>query len=98
MLMAAIEAGAEDVIEEDTAFQVITAPEEFNEVMANLEKAELKYAEASVSMVPQNTVEVTEEKTAKSLMRLLDSLEDHDDVQKVHANFDIPDELMDSLS
>ena len=94
----ALEAGAEDVVEEDTTFQVVTAPEDFNEVMANLDKAELKYAEASVSMVPKNTVEVTEEKAAKSLMRLLDSLEDHDDVQKVHANFDIPDELMESLS
>ena len=49
-------------------------------------------------MMPKNTVDVTEEKAAKSLMRLLDSLEDHDDVQKVHANFDIPDELMESLS
>ena len=94
----ALEAGAEDVLEEDTTFQVITAPEEFNDVMASLDKAELKYAEASVSMVPQNTIDVAEEKTAKSLMRLLESLEDHDDVQKVHANFDIPDDLMESLS
>lgn len=94
----ALEAGAEDVVEEDTTFQVITAPEDFNEVMGNLEKAELKHVEASVSMVPKNTVDVAEEKTARSLMKLLDSLEDHDDVQKVHANFDIPDELMDSLS
>jgi len=98
LLELALEAGAEDVVEEDSTFQVITAPEDFNEVMQNLEKADIQYVEASVSMVPKNTVEVTEEKTARSLLRLLENLEDHDDVQKVHANFDISDELMDSIS
>lgn len=98
LMEIALEAGAEDVVEEDATFQVVTAPEDFDQVMANFEKSELKYEEASVSMVPQNTIEVSDEKTARSLMRLLDSLEDHDDVQKVHANFDIPDELMESLS
>ena len=48
-------------------------------------------------MVPRNSIEVTEEKTARSLLRLLENLEDHDDVQKVHANFDIADELMDLI-
>ena len=67
-------------------------------MIESLEKAELKHLEASVSMVPQNTVEVTEENTARALMKLLENLEDHDDVQKVHANFDIPDELMEALS
>ncbi len=94
----ALEAGAEDVVEEDVTFQVITAPEDFNEVMGNLEKSDLKYVEASLSMAPQNTVDVAEEKVARSLLKLLENLEDHDDVQKVHANFDIPDELMESLS
>jgi len=94
----ALEAGAEDVVEEDATFQVVTAPEDFNEVLENLEKAELKHLEASISMVPKNTIDVSEEKTARSLMKLLENLEDHDDVQKVHANFDIPDELMDTLS
>ena len=49
-------------------------------------------------MVPKNTVEVTEEKVARPLMRLLENLEDHDDVQKVHANFDIDDSLMEQIS
>ncbi|MFA6465469.1 MAG: YebC/PmpR family DNA-binding transcriptional regulator [Desulfurivibrionaceae bacterium] len=49
-------------------------------------------------MVPKNTVEVADEKTATSLMKLIDNLEDFDDVQKVHANFDIPDELMEKIS
>jgi YebC/PmpR family DNA-binding regulatory protein len=98
LLELALEAGAEDVTEEDSTFQVITAPEDFNEVVDKLDKDELEYIEASLSMVPQNTVDVTEEKTARSLLRLMENLEDHDDVQKVHANFDIPDELMESIS
>lgn len=98
LMEIALEAGAEDVVEEDSSFQVVTAPEDFNVVVENLDKAELKYDEASISMVPQNTVDVAEEKTARSLLKLLENLEDHDDVQKVHANFDIPDEIMESLS
>jgi len=94
----ALEAGAEDVVEEDSTFQIVTAPEDFNEVMENLEKSGLKYEEASVSMVPKNTVDVSEEKVARSLLKLLENLEDHEDVQKVHANFDIPDEIMESIS
>lgn len=98
LMELALEAGAEDVVEEDATFQVITAPEDFNQVVDNIEKAELQHLEASISMVPKNTVDVSEEKTARSLMKLLENLDDHDDVQKVHANFDISDELMEELS
>jgi YebC/PmpR family DNA-binding regulatory protein len=98
LIDAALEAGAEDVIEEEGSFQILTAPEDFNAVVEGLEKAEVVYVEAGITMVPKNTVDVAEEKTARSLLKLLENLEDHDDVQKVHANFDIPDELMDALS
>lgn len=94
----ALEAGAEDVVEEEDSFQIVTAPEAFNDVVDRLEKSNVKFNEASLSMVPKNSIEVTEEKTARSLLRLLENLEDHDDVQKVHANFDIADDLMDLLS
>ena len=94
----ALEAGAEDVVEEENEFQVFTTPESFDEVREVLEKAGVKTLEASVSRIPKNTVEVTEEKPAKALLKLLESLEDHDDVQNVHANFDIDDELMEKLS
>jgi YebC/PmpR family DNA-binding regulatory protein len=94
----ALEAGAEDVVEEEDSFRILTAPEDFNDVVEALEKAEVNMAEASITMVPQNTVEVAEEKPAKNLLNLLDNLEDHDDVQKVHANFDIPDEIIEALS
>jgi len=94
----AIEAGAEDVIEDETTFQILTEPDDFSEVVENLQKSGIKCLEASISMIPKNTVEVDAEKTARSLMKLLDNLEDNDDVQKVHANFDISDELMETLS
>lgn len=94
----AIEAGAEDVLEEDSTFQILTEPDDFSEVVENMEKSGVKCLEAAISMIPKNTVEVAEEKTVKSLMKLLDNLEDNDDVQKVHANFDISDELMETLS
>lgn len=93
----ALEAGAEDVVEEEDSFQILTAPEAFNDVVDQLEKGNVKFSEATISMIAKNTIDVTEEKAARSLLKLLDNLEDHDDVQKVHANFDITDELMDLL-
>ncbi len=98
LLEVALEAGAEDVIAEENEFQVITTPESFDQVRDALETAGVKMLAASVSMIPKNTVEVTEEKPARALLKLLESLEDHDDVQNVHANFDIDDELMEKLS
>jgi transcriptional/translational regulatory protein YebC/TACO1 len=94
----ALEAGAEDVVEEESGFQVLTAPEDFDAVREALEQAGVTMASAEVSMVPKNTIEVTEEDVAKSLMKLLDNLEEHDDVQNVHANFDMDDALVEKLS
>ncbi len=94
----ALEAGAEDVVDEETEFHVLTAAEEFDDVRSALEEAGVTFLEASVTMIPQNTVEVTDEKIARSLIKLMDSLEDHDDVQNVSANFDIDDALMEQLS
>lgn len=94
----ALEAGAEDVLEDEKEFQVLTTPEDFDNVRDALEQAGVKFIESGISMIPQNTVEVTEENVAKSLLKLLENLEDHDDVQNVHANFDIDNDLMDQLS
>lgn len=98
LMELAIEAGAEDVEEEDDDFQILTAPEDFPDVREALEKGDISFIEASVSMIPKNVIEVADEKTANQLMKLLENLEDNEDVQKVHANFDIPDEIMDALS
>jgi YebC/PmpR family DNA-binding regulatory protein len=98
LMEVALEAGAEDVLEEETTFQILTAPEDFDVVREEMEKAGIEMVEASISMIPQNTVEVAEEKKAASLMRLMETLEDNEDVQHVHANFDIPDEIMERLA
>jgi transcriptional/translational regulatory protein YebC/TACO1 len=93
-----LEAGAEDVVEEDNVFQVLTAPDDFESVRDALAADDLQFIEAAVSFIPQNTIDITDEKTAKQILRLLESIEDHDDVQSVSANFDIPDELMEAVS
>lgn len=92
----ALEAGAEDVKEEDGMIEVITDPTEFEAVQSELEKHELKYESAEVTMIPQNLSPV-EGKQADSLMKMIDVLEDNDDVQNVYANFDISDEEMERI-
>ena len=93
----ALEAGAEDVLEEENEFHVLTAPDDFNTVREKLEEDGVSFIEASLSMSPQNTAEIAEEKVAIRLMKLMDVLEECDDVQDVHANFDIPDEIMENI-
>lgn len=93
----ALEAGAEDVLEEESEYQVLTVPEEFEAVRDALAGKEVSFLEASVTMVPQNIVEVTDPKPAKQLLKLLENLDDCDDVQNVYANFDIPDEIMEEV-
>jgi YebC/PmpR family DNA-binding regulatory protein len=93
---AALEAGAEDVKEEDGVIEVITDPTEFETVKNSLEEQGLKYQSAEVTMIPQNLNPV-EGKQAESLMKMIDVLEDNDDVQNVYANFDISDEEMEKI-
>ncbi len=94
----ALEAGADDVVEEENEFQVVTDPDDFENVREALAAKNIVFLEASVSMIPKNVVDVTDEKVARQILKLLENLEDCDDVQNVYANFDIPDELMESLS
>lgn len=93
----ALDAGAEDVVEEESEFQVITAPEDFDAVRESLEGNDVTFLDASVSMIPQNTIDVTDEKTAKRILTMMETLEENEDVQNVYANFDIPDEIMEAL-
>ena len=97
LLDLALEAGAEDVKEEDSTFEVITDPADFEAVRAAVDEAQLPYTVAEISMIPQNTVGL-EEKKAQQMLNLMEALEDNDDVSKVYANFDIPDEVMEALS
>ncbi|MGE5416451.1 MAG: YebC/PmpR family DNA-binding transcriptional regulator [Acidobacteriota bacterium] len=94
--LLAIEAGAEDIQDDDEIIEIITSPESFEEVKAALDEAKI-LAEADITMVPENMMEVTDKEVAAKLMKLVDLLEEHDDVQEVYANFDIPDEIMEEL-
>lgn len=96
LMELALEAGAEDVIDEDNEFAVITEPNIFEDVKSSIEKTGIKHESAEVTMIPQNTVKV-DGKEANQLLRLMEALEDSDDVQNVYSNFDIPDEIMEAL-
>ena len=98
LMELALEAGAEDVVEEGDVYKVMTSPTDFSTVNEALEKAGVAIAGASLDMIPQNTIEITEEKVARRIISMMDMLEDNDDVQNVYANFDIPDELMEAIS
>lgn len=94
---AAINLDALDVTEEDDTYKVITSPEKFQTVVEGLEAAGFTSQSADLLRIPQNTVEVTDEKTADQVLKLLDKLEEHDDVQNVYANFDISDDIIQKL-
>jgi len=96
LLDLALEAGAEDVKEEESTFELISDPADFEAVRDAMDKAQLTYTVAEISMIPQNTVGL-EEKKAQQMLNLMEALEDNDDVSKVYANFDIPDEVMEAL-
>ncbi|MCR5430803.1 MAG: YebC/PmpR family DNA-binding transcriptional regulator [Eubacterium sp.] len=88
LMMMALDAGAEDIIEEDDSFEVITAPNDFSQVREALEKEGIKMAEAEVTMIPQNYVELTDEESIKKINTILDRLDEDEDVQKVYHNWD----------
>ncbi len=93
---AAIEAGAEDVTEEDEQFEVMTDPTSFIEVREALEAKGFKFTNAEITMIPQTQVAL-EGKQAESMLKLMDKLEDNDDVQNVYANFDISSDEMEKM-
>ncbi|MBU4295088.1 MAG: YebC/PmpR family DNA-binding transcriptional regulator [Desulfobulbaceae bacterium] len=98
LMELALEAGADDVVEEETEYQVLTSPDIFSAVREQLESQGIVFLEASLSMIPQNIVEVNDESVAKRLLKLMENLDECEDVQNVHANFDIPDEIMEKIS
>jgi len=93
VMMLVLEAGADDFKSEDDEFEIIVEPENFVQVQDALEKANIKTSVAEVTMIPETTVELLGDEATK-MMKLIDALEEHDDVQDVYANFDIPEELM----
>lgn len=93
LMELAIEAGAEDVREEENEFEVITDPGLFEQVKKAVDHRGLKYIKAQVTMIPQSTARLETEK-ALQMLKLMEKLEDNDDVQNAYANFDIPDDIM----
>lgn len=94
LLMKALDAGADDVQEEGDESVIYTDPKELAKVRDTLNEQGIKILEAELTFVPNNTVEVTDEVTAGKIMRLMDALDEIDDVTNTHVNFDIPEELI----
>ncbi len=92
-----LEAGAEDVKVEGDLFQVFCAPENFTDVCAAIEAQEIEPTSAEVTRIPSTTVEITELALAQKVVDFIGDLEDHDDVNTVHSNFDMPDEILEQL-
>ena len=88
LMMIALDAGAEDFSEEDDSYEIITNPNDFEAVHAALEAEKIPMAEAEVTMIPQNYVELTAEEDLTNINRILDLLDDDDDVQEVYHNWD----------
>ena len=96
LMEAALDAGAEDIREDDSNFEVITAPEDFEAVKTAIDSASIPYLAAEVTMLPQSTT-FLKGKEAEQMVKLMEALEDCDDVQKVYTNADIPEEIVNSL-
>jgi YebC/PmpR family DNA-binding regulatory protein len=94
VMEVAMEAGAEDLSDDGERWEVTSAPADMVAVRTALEESSLEPGPGELSMVPTTTVEVTSESGAKRILRLIEALDDHDDVQNVYANFDIPDAVM----
>jgi YebC/PmpR family DNA-binding regulatory protein len=97
VMLAALEAGATDVADDDDAWKVTCAPNAVEEVRAALEGAGIVVMEAESTMVSSVMVSVTDPEEAKKVLRILDALEENDDVQEVHSNVDIPAELLEAV-
>ena len=92
LMMLALDAGAEDFSEEEDSFEITTAPADFSAVREALEKAGVPMAEADVTMIPQNYVDITNEDDVKKFNRIIDLLDEDDDVQDVYHNANLPEE------
>jgi len=97
VMLAAAEGGADDVAQDGSSFQVTTSPEALSAVREALEQAGIAVDSAEITMVPKTTVEVDEEAAARKMLRLIDALDELDDVSDVYSNFDIPERLLEAV-
>ena len=98
LTLAAAEGGADDVARDGSVYQVLAAPEALAAVREAVEAAGFSIDSAELTMLPKTTVEVADESDAKKVLRLLEQLEDNDDVQDVYANFDIPEQVLEAVA
>ena len=94
LMLAALDAGAEDLADEGEAWRVTTPPTELHKVRTAIEEAGLTVVEADLTMLPTSTVPMDSVESAKKVLRLIDGLDEHDDVQNVYANFDVSDDIL----
>src|SRR3954471_23672004 len=98
LMLAAADAGAEDIEDLGDTWQVTTPPTELHAVRTAIEEAGFATKSSDLTMIPTTSVALDKEDKAKSVLRLMDALEDHDDVEAVYANFDIPDAVLEAVS
>jgi YebC/PmpR family DNA-binding regulatory protein len=98
LTLAAAEGGAEDVERDGSSFRVTSAPEDLTSVRETIEAAGLTVDSSELTLVPKTTVSLEDESAAKKTLRLIDALEENDDVQEVYANFDIPERVMEAVA
>jgi YebC/PmpR family DNA-binding regulatory protein len=98
LMLAALEAGAEDIEDQGDTWQVTTPPTELHVVRAALEGAGIAFTSCDLTMLPSQSVPLTDAGSARTVLRVIDALEEHDDVQNVYANFDIPDDVLASVA
>jgi len=98
LMLTALEAGADDIVDEGDTWRVTCPPTDLGKLRAALEEAEIPLDSADLTMIPTATVPLADAESAKKVLRLIDSLDDHDDVQNVYANFDIPDDILQMAS
>ena len=97
VMLAALDAGAEDIVDDGDEWRLTCEPQATETVREALEAAGLTVLSAESTMVSSTTIEVTDPDEAKKILRIMDALEDHDDVQDVYSNFDIPDDILQSV-
>ncbi|MEA2687156.1 MAG: hypothetical protein QOE93_2351 [Actinomycetota bacterium] len=97
LMMLALEAGADDLVDQGDTWQVITPPSDLSKVRTAMEEAGVTVSEADLTMLPTSTVALETEADARKVLRVVDALEDNDDVQAVYANFDIPDSVLEAV-
>jgi YebC/PmpR family DNA-binding regulatory protein len=97
LMLAALDAGAEDIVDDGDSWRVMTPPNDLHAVRSALDDGGFPVETADLTMVPQSTIALDTAESAKKVLRLIDALDDHDDVQAVHANFDIPDSILETV-